>query len=49
MIFETHEISIEEAKKKFEPLGFDIYCLGMPKENTENLMMIMTTTENHYK
>lgn len=38
MIFETHEISIEEAKKKFEPLGFDIYCLGMPKENTENLM-----------
>ncbi len=38
MIFETHEISIENAKKQFEPLGFDIYCMGMPNENVEHLM-----------
>lgn len=38
MIFETHEISIENAKKQFEPLGFDIYCIGMPNENVDNLM-----------
>lgn len=38
MIFETHEISIETAKKQFEPLGFDIYCMGMPNENVDNLM-----------
>lgn len=38
MIFETHEISIENAKKQFEPLGFDIYCMGMPNENVDNLM-----------
>ena len=38
MIFETHEISIENAKKQFEPLGFDIYCMGMPNENVDSLM-----------
>lgn len=38
MIFETHEISIENAKKQFEPLGFDIYCMEMPNENVDNLM-----------
>ena len=38
MIFETHEISIENAKKQFETLGFDIYCMGMPNENVDNLM-----------
>lgn len=38
MIFETHEISIENAKKQFEPLGFEIYCMGMPNENVDNLM-----------
>ncbi len=38
MIFETHEIEVEYAKKIFEPLGFDIYCLGMPNEEKKHLM-----------
>lgn len=38
MIFETHEISVEDANKYFIPKGFYVYCLGMPNETKESLI-----------